>query len=45
MGINGQVDEPEQLRKPLSCSDIRPGEIPSQWIKRMKKEQKKNGKS
>lgn len=45
MGLSNMVDEPEQLRKVKNCSDIRPKETPSQWIKRMKKEQKKNGKS
>ena len=45
MGQLDELESPEQLRKVRSCSDILPGEKPSDWIKRIKKEQKKRGKS
>lgn len=40
MGLAQQIDEPEPLRKIDNGSDIRAGETPSQWIKRLRKQLK-----
>lgn len=40
MGLTQQLDDPEQLRKVADGSDIRVGETPSQWIKRLRKQLK-----